>query len=213
MKERGILYRAQMVLAILNTLPNKWPAKPIEKAKPFKWQTRRPVKPQPKHTDTWTTLEYFRDGFAIEHGPDYPDDDSDKRHCPYGVEGDRLWTRETWGWSHGPMGFLSKDCWLNYRADLEQRAFDGRDIIKQIGKFLDRPGKWRPGIHMFRWASRINQEIKRIRVERLQDITNADAIAEGFSNREAFRDYYIALHNKEAWDSNQWVWVLDLMRL
>jgi hypothetical protein len=96
--------------------------------------------------------------------------------CPYGQPGDRLWVREAWALSgefararglkfHDPKGVLGEH--LRFRAD-----DDGYDEGVQA---------WRPSIHMPRWASRINLEVTSIRVERLQDITQEDAKAEGLA--------------------------------
>jgi hypothetical protein len=86
--------------------------------------------------------------------------------CPYGKPGDRLWVRETFSASE----FM--DC--RYRAD-------GQQFLNVNGKDTNTPCevKWTPSIHMPRWASRITLEITGVRVERLQDISEEDAIAEG----------------------------------
>ena len=79
--------------------------------------------------------------------------------CPYGVPGDRLWVRETW------FSRPSSNEFLGYSADGDYPH----------GKAY----RVRPSIHMPRWASRILLEITDIRVERVQDISEADAEAEG----------------------------------
>ncbi|MDE9493524.1 hypothetical protein KKJ09_07895, partial [Xenorhabdus bovienii] len=87
--------------------------------------------------------------------------------------------------------------------------------------------KWRPSIHMHRWASRITLEVTDIRVERLQDISEEDAIAEGFSSTTGINesgDDYTGLYSSEHfskfwnsiyqnWDSNPWVWVIEFRRV
>ena len=80
-----------------------------------------------------------------------------RNNCPYGVAGQRLWVRET----HADIG-----CRLTYRADLD----DGAHC---------KVAKWTPAIHMFRKHSRILLEITDVRVERLQDISEDQAKAEG----------------------------------
>ncbi len=85
--------------------------------------------------------------------------------CPYGTVGDRLWVREAWNNPAYPMVFPS---FTTYRADYHT------GLEKRDG---DR--KWKPSIHMPRWASRITLEITGVRVERLQEIKNVDAISEG----------------------------------
>jgi len=138
--------------------------------------------------------------------------------CPYGVIGDRLWVRETWqkGQSNG------KDLVLFYKADN-----DPRDI-----NFT-----WKPSIYMPRWASRINLEITNIRVERVQNIIDNDALAEGvnqnmlasfgfasaeskekFNFTQAIKTYKLLWNSINAkrgfgWDANPWVWVIEFKRV
>jgi hypothetical protein len=138
--------------------------------------------------------------------------------CPYGQPGDRLWVKET----HAPMGDMQSptSCW--YRSDRE---------YPQVKK-------WRPSIFMRRECSRINLEILSVRVERLQSISDADAITEGiervpdnFGNGPAYRDYTMAypedtsewfnnpirsfqslwelINGAESWSANPWVWVVE----
>jgi hypothetical protein len=76
--------------------------------------------------------------------------------CPYGVPGDRLWVRETFRQSHGSMS-------VHYAADADEVS----------------GGPWRPSIYMPRWASRLTLEITDVRVQRLQEISEEDARAEG----------------------------------
>jgi hypothetical protein len=124
-----------------------------------KTQTRRVVKPAHK---AW-----------IEMPVTHQLGEWDKRPLPYGKTGDRLWVRETWQAVSGNdrvrhiMTHPRPDRgWLEYAAT--PRA--------------DEPAyKWRPSIHMPRWASRITLEVTGVRVERLQDISEADALAEGIS--------------------------------
>ena len=86
--------------------------------------------------------------------------------------------------------------------------------------------KWKPSIHMPRWASRINLEITGIRVERLNDISEADARAEGCRSnadtlaetgyatcRDAFRDLWESINGPGSWDANHWVWCIEFRRL
>lgn len=103
-------------------------------------------------------------------------------HCPYGQPGDRLWVRETWRgpmisqqditeYERTPSRFKSAS-YCQYRADSNQ--FDPNDE-EQFG--------WQAGIHMPRWASRINLQICDIRLERIQEISNDDIAAEGIQPR------------------------------
>lgn len=100
--------------------------------------------------------------------------------CPYGIPGDRLWVRESWAplsnFDPAELGYL-------YRADYH------KGLEKKDGD-----QKWKPSIHMPRAASRITLEITGLKVERLQDISSADCIAEGiesdvFDQTIGFRNY------------------------
>ena len=133
--------------------------------------------------------------------------DWNERPLPYGKPGDRLWVRETW---HDASSSLHS-CAL-YRADGIDLHWD----------------KWTPSIHMPRWASRITLEITSVRVERLQEISEADAQAEGWTRRpevstdpqvhkEAARDWFMdlweSINGPGSWDANPWVWVIEFKRL
>jgi hypothetical protein len=116
-----------------------------------KTQTRRVMKPQPTHFNPVGVPRLAR--------PVGPNADI---ACPHGRPGDRLWVRET---------FACCD------AVLEER---GRPVFYRATDYQEvKAGRWRPSIHMPRWASRITLEITDVRVERLADISEADAIAEG----------------------------------
>jgi hypothetical protein len=149
---------------------------------------------------------------------------------PYGQPGDRLWVRETWYCDHwqvqkGPFLEVSEAKeMLVYRADGEQ-PYEAEQPV------------WRPSIHMPRWASRILLEIVSVRVERLQDISEADAIAEGVEPHEVGQFAMHGLNAEEraemrrqaaigpysglwdringagSWDANPWVWVVEFKRL
>lgn len=229
-RERGILFSAPMVRAILEGR---------------KTQTRRIVKPQPP------TIEAVKakagDGFDIftrRHGsgvfrvagpvwavrelmgrePDW--------RCPYGVPGDRLWVRETWCEAdrrhrdriHIPQAF--------YRADtLPDRDGDG-ERCRQDYIRAGYPYQWRPSIFMPRWASRITLEVTEVRVQRLQDISEEDAKAEGvtlepqpgrlngkpatmhpFSHRQAYVWLWDAINGYGSWASNPWVFVVSFKKM
>ncbi len=216
MEERPILFSGEMVSAILDGR---------------KTQTRRVIKPQPPAL--WDACAACAGCFCFYRASD-PDFHGYKK-CPYGQPGDRLWVRETWasldsvdhlspkdiellcrdaGYKTGPCG----DLW--YQAD---------NSYRQWGDDKQTKGKWRPSIHMPRWASRINLEITDVRVERLQDITEDDAVAEGvqyfitsgkmtrseMSMRSAFADLWDSINFKRGygWDTNPWVWVVEFKRL
>lgn len=178
MKDRPILFSAPMVRAILTGT---------------KSQTRRIVKPQPvpfvQHTPnrhpTNRTAPYI-DAYCGEKKTEAnPRGMSREWHwwtadnrlgdkvalCPYGQPGDRLWVRETWR-AHKAFDLaapheLPKIDGVHYEADAKPLFWDY--------------GKLRPSIHMPRWASRITLEITGVRVERLNDISEVDAKAEGLN--------------------------------
>jgi hypothetical protein len=154
-------------------------------------------------------------------------------HCPYGASGERLWVRET----HRAVRLKSeREIRINYRAGGEDRILNedsepwwryAADLLtgegQTRGAYL---GDWRPSIFMHRCASRITLEITDVRVERLQEISEADAIAEGFAAdpipgtpdwtaRRAFRNLWETLNAPRGfgWDVNPWVWVVSFKRV
>jgi len=133
--------------------------------------------------------------------------------CPFGQPGDRLWVRETWApRALGKWSVLEKHMRPLYRASEDRPEWKGI---------------WRPSIHMPRWACRLVLEITDVRVERLQAISEADAIAEGLTQTEiggwlpgpcdhpewAFHQLWNQVYGESAWDSNPWVWVIHLKRV
>lgn len=162
MKTRPILFSGPMVRAILAG----------------KTQTRRVIKPQPPDDAEWVEKEGV---FVVGHG--YMADWIALKH-PYGVPGDRLWVRETWGVGCRPCPVNGDRDGIEYRAD-EAYLRDNDELplmtVEAPKGFFGNYKKsgWRPAIHMPRWASRITLEITGERVERLQDISIEDAEAEG----------------------------------
>jgi hypothetical protein len=155
-KERPILFSAPMVRALLDGR---------------KTQTRRVVKSIGKDEgfvvcerddETWWPHR-SDDGERCWHtvkrgGHEYQDDTP--HSCPYGAPGDLLWVRETWSKAR------SCNC-----SDIFYRA-DGETSGRQTAfSFIERESRWRPSIHMPRWASRITLEVTGVRVERLQEIS------------------------------------------
>lgn len=235
MKERGMLFKDEMVRAILEGR---------------KTQTRRVVK-------RWEDdrLPGFVAG-AMEGS------------CPYGKPCDRLWVRETWSDVNlqGAPGIAYRadddvrDLMAEPRFHDEDGAFNYNDERVRPYHFAvwsedllsGAEGRWRPSIHMPRWASRITLEITGVRVERLQDISEEDAKAEGAqhfpelpgrspygqdgrwsmgqptsvdqclsSPRWAFANYFCkiagkapkGIHDPRPWDANPWVWVIEFRRI
>ena len=163
-KEYPILFQGDMVRAILNQKPGVWPAEPIDPALPMKWQTRRIVKPQPPGDYDFE----FINGEIVRtmHGTALG-----RTKCPHGRPGDTLWMRETWA---------TLEQWDNVKpSDLPVNGVPIYHIDDDFGEYQKRPS-----IFMPRWASRLNLENKRVRVERVQDISDEDAIAEGIQKLE-----------------------------
>ena len=200
-----------------------------------KTQTRRIVKPQPKgdiHSIECGRVDDFDGkpifGFCGE---------SETWQSPYGGDGDRLWVRETWA--------TSVACDDRPPSDMEKPgrgygwpvwyATDGvvntrrADPVPQGGPGFTTMGKCRPSIFMPRWASRINLEITAVRVERLQSINEADAMAEGIatdsrmepmhggatfrSAKLAYKSLWKSINGKGSWDANPWVWVVAFKKV
>lgn len=141
--------------------------------------------------------------------------------CPYGQLGDRLWVRETW--AYGIHALASK------LYEQEGPWVYAADNLGTQGRLCDR---WRPSIHMFRAASRITLEVTAVRVERLQDIIEADAIAEGIVKladggyglpdgshyhatdpRISYLSLWGAINGQESVDANPFVWVIQYKRI
>ncbi|MCN5554138.1 hypothetical protein MLX24_19885, partial [Escherichia coli] len=163
--------------------------------------------------------------------------------CPFGNVGDRIWVREAWAilgnedgcsvdWNDNLCRGDEKNAARIYRASCEQKSGDyGLWSIPDdadwkphtVNEKFD--GGWRPSIHMPRWASRILLEITDVRVERLHDMSEADAKAEGASPatykitppeavyRVGFGDIWRGIYGQENWLSNPWVWVIEFKRI
>lgn len=215
MAERPILFSGAMVRAILEGR---------------KSQTRRVVKGRGSRG-----LPEFHGGRGEENDPsawgwffDGPDHHGyevlarglDERHdhglvsmpCPFGRVGDRLWVRETFVYRHKYDRYY-------YRADhlaFAPYAHNG----------------WKPSIYMPRRASRLTLEVTGVRVERLNDISEEDAMAEGIkqlssgsygvggelaslsmSAPDAFRSLWESINGPGSWESNPWVWAITFKRV
>lgn len=149
-KERPILFTGPLVNAIL---------------KSDKTQTRRVIR-----TEWWRCLD-----------PEDPDDrNAAIKQCPYGQPGDRLWIRETFRYV-----ILKSDLHysVNYKAggwkSCKRHGPKSLDVTKATSYEGSEAWPWKPSIHMPRWASRLTLAITNVRVERLQDISTNDALAEG----------------------------------
>lgn len=200
MKERPILFSGPMVRAILVGR---------------KTQTRRVVKPQPTGTVRWRCGLNAIDGRL---GGAW-EDAARVFGCPYGAPGDRLWVRETfcYEWDERNNRWPDPPTYL-YRAD-NHDVYNINDSDKS---------PWTPSIHMPRAASRLTLEVLNVRVERLQDISERDCVAEGiesddyppapdsdymFDYRAAYSQLWNSINAKRApWASNPWVWVIEFRR-
>jgi hypothetical protein len=234
--ERPILFSGPMVCALLAGT---------------KTQTRRIVKHRGE-------MDQRDDGgwwpYRMSWSPGDPDG-SEWMPCPYGQPGDHLWVRET--------HMLESNYGLDNEANYPPPFKDGRPIKRESSPDWgdwwtqahyaatdpkpelckadddDRMAGWRPSIHMSRWASRITLEITGVRVERLQQISEADAKAEGaeegvrcngltsatglrlaelgLSGLSRFRLGYAwlweSINGPGSWDASPWVWVVEFRRI
>jgi len=166
MKARPILFSAEMVRALLDGR---------------KTQTRRVIKPQPPEEYPVARLS---DGVCVWSKHKESEFPMWARHsvCHYGKPGDLLWVRETW--TKGRANFLGTTydvpTWRTKNGAIGPILYRCSDIYEGHANFI----KWRPSIHMPRWASRLTLRITDIRVERLQEISEADAVAEGVQPHE-----------------------------
>jgi len=166
-----------------------------------KTMTRRVLKPQPASEDLASEL---LEDYELRGWECFPDGDAFAvvKRLPY-APGDLLWCRETWCHGLAELGQLP----AYYRADGE-----------------DDCTRWRPSIHMPRWASRLTLRVTDVRVQRVQEISEGDAIAEGAcrypmvqSARLDFRKLWNSINAKRpgcAWADNPWVAVIgfDVIR-
>lgn len=210
MRDRPILFSGAMVRAILNG---------------SKSQTRRIVKPQPPRTVLSHTL-VARDALAPS-GYSFVSDEYGEilLRCPYGVPGVRLWVRETCRAHELPQGIDG----VFYDADGAFRPIENSreaaDRWLAMNAYRGAKGATVPAIHMPRWASRITLEITDVRVERLQEISEADCFAEGIQQstneglssdgtaRGTYRALWESINGAGSWDKNPYVWVISFHRV
>lgn len=213
-KERPILFSAPMVRAILDG---------------SKTQTRRVAKEFSGRSELDAILKRF----------------PNQNGCPYGKPGDRLWVRESW-WQAGEWQSTYPEddvgAWFGsqrvvYSADgvppNEPNKHYPKGLRNGAYSAADPHRIWRhrPSIHMPRWASRILLEVVAIRVERLQDISEEQAEAEGVHRamrmwfatddggpsftwpQHAFEHLWRKINGAESWEANPWVWAVDFKRI
>lgn len=171
---------------------------------------------------------------SVPHAAFHDAGNGNTRYCPYGAHGGRLWVRET----HAVVPASAYRC---------SREDDGSPVPHRVspdghewavyreGWSRSAPSRWKPSIHMPRWASRITLEVTSVRVERLQSITAEDAFAEGVevprcpcepcmtssqpcpadqsAAIEAFRDLWASVYGRESWIDDVWVWRVAFERV
>lgn len=218
MKERPILFSGPMVQAILEGR---------------KTQTRRVVKLRDGSLPDESSVATWEDG-SFDKFMDFSQSSPywEPVECPYGVPGDRLWVQENYRLK------LSDERWVNYPAsgDAWQRWTNPTEAeLEKLSKRTRHVGLNTPGRFMYRSLSRITLEIVSVRVERLQDITDADAIAEGcemgddgfpvlqpnpsggHDGWDSAPDWYAwlweSINGAGSWDVNPWVWALEFRRV
>lgn len=205
MKERPILFSTPMVQAILEGR---------------KTQTRRVIN---------NDLIQDWDDNDPTYGPFYADEYGDYHktvdRCPYGFPDDLLYVRETWNLWLNDEGSEGYTRLIQFKADgdtivvpeEQHEWFDQKEERGYLG---------RPGIHLPKWASRIWLKVKDIRVERLQDISEEDAKAEGppmvckdgipyLSHTNAFKCLWDRINFDRGYGvgKNPWVWVVEFERV
>ncbi|MDH2123005.1 hypothetical protein N5J75_07265 [Pantoea brenneri] len=222
MRECPIIFNADMVRAVLDGR---------------KTQTRRIMKVQPdspnfgllRITDSTKRADIGKYHWAESNGTG-THTRSALFSCPFGAVGDRLWVRETFR-VHSRATDVAT---LVYKAS-EQQSWTQQTHRVPIEK-CHKPAvvdKWTPSIHMPRWASRITLEITGVRVEQLQDISEADALAEGVTPEPCdharrsceeigccgdtakgeFGALWQSIYGEESWQANPWVWVIEFKRV
>ena len=239
MKERPILFNADMVRAVLDGR---------------KMQTRRIVKW--RGLDEGLNLQFSglratkeAKGWVVESQSRTSSEwRCQPTPCPFGEIGDRLWVRETW--SVVSHAFDDDGLMIDYVPDRPAKAvhekpfgrgyYSGHAIYAADGGFtwgdddgcVDGRSCWKPSLHMPRWASRITLEITGVRVERLQSISEEDAKAEGCTfealrfkpgTREVeemghtavyqFGGLWQSIYGADSWQANPWVWVVEFKRV
>lgn len=175
-----------------------------------------------------------------------PSDHSAGWFAPRFCVGERLWVRETWkvgAWKSGDRfafdyaaGPVGQTPWVRPPTDAAARL--ARESLTDCERYVERappgdervsdegarytwevgnsPCRWRPSIFMPRWASRLTLEVTEVRVQRLHDISEEDAVAEGAADDGAFADLWDTINGKRpgcAWRDNPWVWAITFRRL
>ena len=167
-----------------------------------KTQTRRAI----KAPDSVTAFKHFE---GVRWDRMQGDRRGDTINCPYGQPGDRLWVREAWA---------------------RTRVFPGTEMVvyREGDSRTDYGGPWKPGIHLLRRDSRTTIDVTGLRIERLQDISEADALAEGIVQlrdggfglpagefyhatdpRISYWSLWEHINGAGSVEANPWVWVVE----
>ena len=159
-------------------------------------------------------------------GDDYRPYPNIAEYCPYGQPGDQLWVRETT--CIAPKHFATPDdtCIKDAEGDLRYVSYKADGHSEDAMR--DYKLKWTPSILVPRWASRITLEIQSAHVERLNDITEEDAMAEGCGfllarheyldgnpdrSRQCYRILWEQINGPGSWNLNPYVWALEFKRI
>jgi hypothetical protein len=195
MTERPILFSAPMVRALLDG---------------SKTQTRRPLKVQPFDV---LPMNENQPGQWVGLMEREPKPQGTVFRCKFGVPGDRLWVRESF-WGCDLPGYGDQPCVVydDEWAGKEYQPAAPRPWGRKFGRI--------PSIHMPRDCSRILLEIVSVRVERLNDCSEADAKAEGVDPATCVHEYYDgysklweSINGAGSWAANPWVWVVEFKRV
>lgn len=181
--------------------------------------------------------------FADKDGRPYDVTDNVFQHYLPFKKGDILWVRETWQTGStldGPQisyratpDFFKIDVWNGpdegMGPSFNYDRCPGADFSCWLADVLDNDKPWRSPIHMPRWASRITLEVTEVRVQKLQDTSDEDALAEGIrwtgtsyyigagdtfrSSKEAYAFLWNSIHGAGAWDENPWVAAITFKRV
>ncbi len=202
-----------------------------------KTQTRRLVKPPPPTNIAGLYYRILADGRTFRgyfSGMGEPAD-VPEIVCPFGSIGSRLWIREAFQYVESGDGSVISYKGNGEDRDLRKIVYTDFECLQPSGvgdlikDFDDGEHPWKPAIHMPRWAGRTVVEITAIRVERVQEISEEDAKAEGCeagmipflatpgnrpaSARIVFSRLWDSIHGHGAWERNEWVWVLPFKKV
>lgn len=213
MAERPILFSGPMVRAILAGTKTQT-RRMVKEKPPASGQCLGDIEEHPDHEAEWF---YWFDGGS--KGPSFT--------CPYGNPGDRLGVREAWAVSCAYDSYPPRD--LTPHTGAVWYASGGGFEFENGERGISRPS-----IFMPRWASRITLEVTEVRVQRLHDITEEDAKAEGaeggcencgettchiecVGHKPNFRDGYahiwMKINGEASWHANPWVWAITFKQL